>query len=251
MSENPQSTNESEIAAAAKPSLNLDLIDDIMHEGPGQKPASPSRGSGSASGSTIAEYLSNPIIAGAAGGLAAIVVLSIIALLLPVTFDLPMAGVTLSYVVLLGAAIPLVPLAASFAGEAFAGSLSYGSIAVPAVVAYSILCLVTQAIADPRLATVDGTYGSFGIALILGGFIPVLLFTRFVIKRQWRWYAGLGLVATFSTYIPLLILGGIALVAYRFLGIGRVSKAGCPVCGGSGVMHGGVTCRRCGGSGVA
>lgn len=251
MSENPQLSNEPEMGAAEKPALDLDLIDDVVRETPVQQTAVPTQGSGVTSGTALAEYLSNPMIAGAAGGLAAIVILSIVALLLPATFDLPMAGVTLSYTVLLGAAIPLIPLAVCTAGQYFAGAVTYGGVAVPSVIAYSILCLVTQAIANPRLATVDGTYGSFAFALIIGGFIPILLFTRFVIKRQWRWFAGLGLVATFSTYIPLLILGGFALIAYRFLGIGRAAKVGCPVCGGSGVMHGGMTCRRCGGSGVA
>ena len=133
---------------------------------------------------------------------------------------------------------------------------------------YWLLGMVLFLVSIPLLRLEGNPLYALALASLCGFPILYIALTGFLIpimRRQFRTAAqrtaitvGLGVVAVAFLAILPFLFPFVAFVAVTWFWLGANSSGSssgpaktCPVCSGSGVMHGGETCRRCGGSGVA
>lgn len=133
---------------------------------------------------------------------------------------------------------------------------------------YWLLGMVIFLISIPLLRLEGNTLYALALASLCGFPVLYIALTGFLIpimRRQFRTAAqrtavtvGLAVLAVAFLAILPFVFPFIAFVAIAWFWLGANASGSssgatktCPVCSGSGVMHGGETCRRCGGSGVA
>jgi hypothetical protein len=171
------------------------------------------------------EYLSNPWIAGFVGGAVVSLLICIAAFLTPSSINLPLAGDTSMYAILLGLAISMVVLGVTIAERRLAFDSNYIKIAVPSLIMFIVLCSLVQLIANPHLPRLyNNEPANLAGAMILGGSIPLLLFAILANRSNWVWFGIFTVVATLYTYIPVLIFGAFVFILNR-MGLFRIPSS--------------------------